>query len=144
VSACKWITEIELTAFADFDAYWVPRGWSQQAPIKTESRIDTPRTVEPAAGPVDRGRGGVGAALGISKVEVQVDGGRGRGDAGRTVSSDTWRRVVTWHGGDGRQAHASGSAPPTSTAGRRPAPPHPAPDGAQAGTGIQVTLSSAE
>ena len=43
VSACKWITEIELSRFADFDAYWVPRGWSQQAPIKTESRIDTPR-----------------------------------------------------------------------------------------------------
>src|SRR6185312_8773986 len=43
VSACKWITEIELSRFEDFDAYWVPRGWSQQAPIKSESRIDTRR-----------------------------------------------------------------------------------------------------
>ena len=43
VSATKWVTELEATTFADYDAYWVPRGWSQQAPIKTESRIDTPR-----------------------------------------------------------------------------------------------------
>ena len=42
VSATKWITDIELTTFDAFDAYWVERGWAQQAPIKTQSRIDTP------------------------------------------------------------------------------------------------------
>ena len=41
VSATKWITDIELTTFDAFDAYWVRRGWAQQAVIKTESRIDT-------------------------------------------------------------------------------------------------------
>ena len=43
VSATKWLTEIELTTFADFDHYWLRRGWAQQAPIKLMSRIDTPR-----------------------------------------------------------------------------------------------------
>ena len=42
VSATKWLTEIELTTFADFDQYWVKRGWSAEGPIKTMSRIDTP------------------------------------------------------------------------------------------------------
>jgi DMSO/TMAO reductase YedYZ molybdopterin-dependent catalytic subunit len=42
VSACKWIVDIEVTTYAANQAYWVPRGWSAQAPIKTESRIDVP------------------------------------------------------------------------------------------------------
>lgn len=42
VSATKWLSEIELTTWDGFDAYWVPRGWSKEAPIKTQSRIDTP------------------------------------------------------------------------------------------------------
>src|SRR5437899_951739 len=40
VSATKWVVDIELTTFGAYDAYWVRRGWAQQAPIKTESRID--------------------------------------------------------------------------------------------------------
>ncbi|HSL27297.1 MAG TPA: molybdopterin-dependent oxidoreductase, partial [Acidimicrobiia bacterium] len=43
VSATKWISEIELTTWDGFDAYWVPRGWAKEAPVKTQSRIDTPR-----------------------------------------------------------------------------------------------------
>src|SRR5206468_10269210 len=42
VSATKWVTDMELTTFDAFDAYWVRRGWAQQGPIKTMSRIDTP------------------------------------------------------------------------------------------------------
>ncbi|SCF85295.1 DMSO/TMAO reductase YedYZ, molybdopterin-dependent catalytic subunit [Streptomyces sp. Ncost-T10-10d] len=42
VSACKWIKDIELTTFDAYDAYWVRRSWAQEAPVKTESRIDTP------------------------------------------------------------------------------------------------------
>ena len=30
VSATKWLTEIELTTFDDFDQYWVPRGYADQ------------------------------------------------------------------------------------------------------------------
>src|SRR5688572_21933105 len=47
ISATKWLTEIELTTFDAFDSYWVPRGYADRAPIKTQSRIDVPRTGEP-------------------------------------------------------------------------------------------------
>ena len=43
VSATKWLNEIELHTLEGFHAYWIPRGWEQQAPIKTQSRIDVPR-----------------------------------------------------------------------------------------------------
>ena len=48
VSACKWIVEMEVTTFAAYDPYWVERGWAEQAPIKTSSRIDTPRPLATA------------------------------------------------------------------------------------------------
>ena len=43
VSATKWLAEIELTTLDAFDAYWIPLGWAKEAPILTQSRIDTPR-----------------------------------------------------------------------------------------------------
>jgi DMSO/TMAO reductase YedYZ molybdopterin-dependent catalytic subunit len=93
VSACKWITEIELSRFSDFDAYWVPRGWSQQAPIKTESRIDTPKDgASRKAGTVAVAGVAWAQHRGISKVEVQVDDGPwAPATLAATVSSDTWR-----------------------------------------------------
>lgn len=42
VSATKWLQEIELTTWEGFDGYWIPRGWSKEGPIKTQSRIDVP------------------------------------------------------------------------------------------------------
>jgi len=42
VSACKWITDIEVTTYTAATAYWAQRGWDAQAPVKTESRIDVP------------------------------------------------------------------------------------------------------
>jgi DMSO/TMAO reductase YedYZ molybdopterin-dependent catalytic subunit len=35
VSATKWVVDLEVTRFEDFDAYWTTRGWAEQAPIKT-------------------------------------------------------------------------------------------------------------
>jgi DMSO/TMAO reductase YedYZ molybdopterin-dependent catalytic subunit len=76
VSATKWLTEIELTGWDEFDAYWIPRGWSKEAPIKTQSRIDTPRKTERIP-PGPRTVAGVAWApgRGISKVEVQLGEG---------------------------------------------------------------------
>ena len=74
VSATKWLREIELTTWEDFDGYWVPRGWSKEGPIKTMSRIDVPRSGATLdAGP--QAIAGVAWAPpgGIEKVEVQVD-----------------------------------------------------------------------
>ncbi|MEV0809951.1 molybdopterin-dependent oxidoreductase [Micromonospora sp. NPDC050200] len=95
VSACKWVTELELTSFADFDAYWVPRGWSAQGPVRTQSRIDTPRPRNRlTAGPVMVAGVAWAQHRGISRVEVRADGGPWR-DAtlAPTVSVDTW---VQW------------------------------------------------
>jgi len=93
VSATKWITELEVTTFDRFDAYWVKRGWDQQAPIKTQSRIDTPRTLAKVA-PGTVNIGGVAWAQtdGISKVEVKIDDGEfAEATLAAEQSIDTWR-----------------------------------------------------
>jgi hypothetical protein len=93
VSATKWLREIELTTLDAFDAYWVPRGWSKQAPIKTASRIDVPRG-EVASGPVAVAGVAWAPHRGIRAVEVQVDDGPwDRARLGRAASDDTW---VQW------------------------------------------------
>jgi len=73
VSATKWLSEIELTTLEAYDAYWIPRGWAKQAPIKTQSRIDVPRAGERLQPRPDAIAGVAwGGARGISKVEVRV------------------------------------------------------------------------
>ncbi|WP_433551533.1 molybdopterin-dependent oxidoreductase [Micromonospora zamorensis] len=95
VSACKWVTELELTRFADFDAYWVPRGWSVQGPIKTQSRIDTPRGRNRlTTGPVTIAGVAWAQHRGIRQVEVRVDDGEWQqAELAPAVSVDTW---VQW------------------------------------------------
>ncbi|MFF5898631.1 molybdopterin-dependent oxidoreductase [Streptomyces argenteolus] len=96
VSACKWIEDIELTTFDAYDAYWVERDWSREAPIKTQSRIDTPRPfAAPRAGTVPVAGVAWAQHRGIARVEVRVDGGawhtaRLAAETGR----DTWRQWV--------------------------------------------------
>ena len=43
VSATKWVVDMEFTTWEAVSAYWVPRGWSQQAPMKTMTRVEVPR-----------------------------------------------------------------------------------------------------
>jgi DMSO/TMAO reductase YedYZ molybdopterin-dependent catalytic subunit len=142
VSACKWITEIELSRFADFDAYWVPRGWSQQAPIKTESRIDTPGDgAKRKAGTVMVAGVAWAQHRGIKKVEVQVDGGRwAEATLSGTVSSDTWRQwSYPWPATAGKHAvrvRATDLNGETQTS--TPAPPEP--NGATGWHSIQVSI----
>ncbi|MGW1105225.1 molybdopterin-dependent oxidoreductase [Streptomyces sp. NPDC002540] len=105
VSACKWIKEIELTTFGAYDAYWVERAWSQQAPIKTESRIDTPRPfASPKAGVVPVAGVAWAQHRGISRVEVRVDGGGWHtARLAAADSRDTWRQWVwEWPATSGR------------------------------------------
>ncbi len=93
VSATKWLTELELSSFADFDAYWIRLGWAQQGPIKTESRIDTPRAgSHPRPGTVTVAGVAWAQHRGISKVEVRVDDGPWNTATLAAVPSvDTWR-----------------------------------------------------
>jgi DMSO/TMAO reductase YedYZ molybdopterin-dependent catalytic subunit len=78
VSATKWVTDIRLTGWDDFDAYWVPRGWSKRGPVKTMARIDTPRGGR-RQGP-EVAIGGLAWAVhrGVSRVQVRVDDGEWR------------------------------------------------------------------
>ncbi|MEV7415303.1 molybdopterin-dependent oxidoreductase [Streptomyces sp. NPDC089919] len=94
VSACKWITDIELTTFDAYDPYWVKRGWARRAPVKTQSRIDTPRPFgRPAAGPVTVAGVAWAQHRGISRVEVRVDDGPWReADLAAADTADTWRQ----------------------------------------------------
>lgn len=94
VSATKWVIDLEATTFAAYDAYWVPRGWAQQAPIKTESRIDVPhgnKTI--AAGTVAIAGVAWAPTRGIRAVEVQIDGGAWRAaQLATAINADTWRQ----------------------------------------------------
>lgn len=96
VSACKWIKELELTTFDDYDAYWVKRSWSRQAPVKTESRIDTPRPfASPKPGTVPVAGVAWAQHRGIARVEVRVDDGPWHtARLAAQDSRDTWRQWV--------------------------------------------------
>jgi DMSO/TMAO reductase YedYZ molybdopterin-dependent catalytic subunit len=140
VSACKWITEIELSSFDDYDAYWVPRGWAAQAPIKTQSRIDTPRR-RVAAGTVTVAGVAWAQHVGIDRVEVRVDSGPWRvAELADTVSADTWRQwVFRWRAEPGphrltvRATDATGQVQP-----QEPTPV--APDGATGWHSVEVEV----
>ncbi len=95
VSATKWLTNIELTTLEAFDAYWVPLGWSKLGPIKTASRIDTPRNgASVQAGSVAVAGVAWAPDRGISRVEVQVDEGSWQtAELGAAISDATW---VQW------------------------------------------------
>jgi DMSO/TMAO reductase YedYZ molybdopterin-dependent catalytic subunit len=93
VSATKWLRRLELTTFDAFDAYWIPRGWAKQAPIKTQSRIDRPRPGQRiAAGEYLVAGVAWAQRRGISAVQVRVDGGPWQDATLAAVASiDTWR-----------------------------------------------------
>jgi hypothetical protein len=93
VSACKWVVDMQVTTFAAFDAYWVQRGWSQQAPIKTESRIDVPRSgASVSAGKVTVAGVAWAQHRGIEAVEVSINGTWYPAQLAAQDNIDTWRQ----------------------------------------------------
>lgn len=105
VSATKWITELEVTRFDRFDQYWVERGWDDRAPIKTMSRIDTPRSLtrlQPGPNVI----AGVAWAqtVGIARVELSVDDGAWvEAELAVEQTVDTWRQWrLAWDAVPGR------------------------------------------
>ncbi len=95
VSATKWLVDLEVSRFEDFSAYWTERGWGERGPVKTQSRIDVPRSgANLAAGPVTVAGVAWAQGTGVRGVEVQVDGGPWRPAVlGVVPSVDTW---VQW------------------------------------------------
>jgi hypothetical protein len=94
VSACKWIEDIELTTFDSYDPYWVKRKWARKAPVKTQSRIDTPKPfARPKAGTVMVGGVAWAQHRGIDKVEIRIDDGAWQpADLAAEHTTDTWRQ----------------------------------------------------
>jgi hypothetical protein len=92
VSATKWITEIELTTWDAFDGYWIPRGWSKEGPIKTQSRIDRPRERSKVeAGPFTLAGVAWAPTVGVDLVEVQIDGGEWQfAELSEPLSENSW------------------------------------------------------
>jgi DMSO/TMAO reductase YedYZ molybdopterin-dependent catalytic subunit len=144
VSACKWITDIEVTTYASNVAYWAQRGWDAQAPIKTESRIDVPAgsaTLKPGRTPV----AGVAWAQhkGVAAVEVQVDNGPWQeARLAKVPDIDCWRQwVFDWDATPGRhvlRARATDATGYTQTAQQVP----PEPNGATGYPMVAVTVSN--
>ncbi|CAM5781772.1 molybdopterin-dependent oxidoreductase [Cellulomonas persica] len=94
VSATKWVTELEVTRFADATAYWTDRGWSPHGPVKTQSRIDVPGDgAQLDAGEVVVAGTAWAQHRGITRVQVQVDRGPWQ-DATLADSGgiDSWRQ----------------------------------------------------
>ena len=145
VSAVKWIDEIHLTTWDGFDGYWVPRGWSKEGPMKTQSRIDVP----------DAGRGLVAGQTtpiagiawaptrGVERVEVNIDNeGWLPCELGEALGDESW---VQWHRewtpSEGRhriQVRASDGDGITQSG----EPVDPAPNGAEGWHTITVTVDA--
>jgi DMSO/TMAO reductase YedYZ molybdopterin-dependent catalytic subunit len=139
----KWLEEIEAVGH-DYKGYWMLRGWSDRAIVKTQSRIDvTPD--EPVAG-AQYWIAGVAWAgdRGISRVEVSTDGGGSWEDAQLRdfVAQASWRLwAYRWtpqeSGGHEvvcRAVDGDGEVQSAATA-----PPHP--DGASGYHTVEVEVS---
>ncbi|MEE8599914.1 molybdopterin-dependent oxidoreductase [Euzebya tangerina] len=133
VSATKWLSEIELTTWEQFDGYWIPRGWAKEGPIKTQSRIDVPRGgAQVSAGEVAIAGVAWAQQRGVDRVEVSIDGGQWReAELADAVNIDTWRQwVYRWDAAPGEhqiRVRATDATGETQSEDRVPV----APDGAE-------------
>ncbi|MHA6623319.1 molybdopterin-dependent oxidoreductase [Pseudonocardia sp. DLS-67] len=143
VSATKWITELELTTFDAKVGFWLQRGWAEKAPIKTQSRIDSPRGfAELPAGRVTVAGIAWSQPTGVGRVEVSMDGGPWReAELATDVSGDTWRM---WRadfdlapGGHSVRSRATASDGVTQTE----AVADPVPDGATGWPDVAFSVS---
>jgi DMSO/TMAO reductase YedYZ molybdopterin-dependent catalytic subunit len=144
VSACKWITDIKVTTWSGEAGYWITRGWSQQAPIKTECRIDVPSptiTTNLRAGPTRIAGVAWAQHKGIDAVHVRVDKGPWRQATLAAVPGiDCWRQwALDWDAPKGNhviEARATDATGYTQTPVQAP----PEPNGASGYPAITVTV----
>ena len=143
VSATKWLVDLELSTFDAFDAYWIERGWAEQAPVKTQSRIDTPRPfADLTAGTVAVAGVAWAQRRGIDGVEVRIDEGPWmEAELATEDTVDTWRQwVLRWAATPGRhtlQVRATDGEGVTQT----PIRATPFPDGATGHHSVVVDVA---
>ena len=131
---------MELTTFAAYDAYWVRRGWAQQAPIKTESRIDVPRGTVTPARPTSRASRGP-STPGSTAVEVQIDDGAWLpAELAPQDTTDTWRQWrFAWDATPGDHQIAVRATDRDGEI-QTPDPAEPCPDGATGYHTVSVSV----
>jgi DMSO/TMAO reductase YedYZ molybdopterin-dependent catalytic subunit len=129
VSATKWVTDLKVTRFADDQGYWTPRGWSERGPVKTESRIDVPRSGDRvSAGKVAVAGIAWAQHRGIKAVHVRVDDGEWQpARLADEPSIDSWRQwVLQWQAVKGSHTitvRATDAQGTTQTQTQAPPPP---------------------
>ena len=142
VSATKWVTKLTLTTFARQKAYWTQRGYSAQAPIKTESRIDVPKPLSPVkAGRITVAGVAWAPATGIARVEVSADNGPWqKATLAASGGIDTWRQWM-W-GWDARPGLHNLRVRATDNPGATQTPQraYPVPNGASGWDSVVVTV----
>ena len=142
VSATKWVTKLTLTTFARQKAYWTQRGYSAQAPVKTESRIDVPKPLSQVkAGRITVAGVAWAPAKGIAKVEVSADNGPWQqATLAASGGIDTWRQWM-W-GWDARPGlhNLRVRATDNSGATQTPRRAYPVPNGASGWDSVVVTV----
>ncbi len=93
---CKWLTRIEVVNY-DYQGYWQQRGWSDAAPVRMTSRIDTPLTGTNVKAKQMTYIAGVAFSgnKGISEVDISTDAGQTwqRATLKQPLSGFTW---VLW------------------------------------------------
>ncbi|MGW0193132.1 molybdopterin-dependent oxidoreductase [Nonomuraea sp. NPDC003201] len=129
VSATKWVVDIKVTRFDQDEAYWTPRGWAAKGPIKTQSRIDVPKSGDS----LKAGRATIAGVAwaqhtGVDAVEVRVDRGQWRqARLAEVPGPDTWRQwSIDWDATAGEhtiQVRATDAAGRTQTDQEAPPPP---------------------
>ncbi len=143
VSATKWVTDINVTTFAGNNAYWAQRGWSQQAPVKTECRIDVPNGLNSVrAGTMAVAGVAWAQHKGIEAVHVRVDQGPwNEARLAAVPGLDSWRQWVwDWDatpGGHVLQARATDKTGYAQTSAQA----QPEPNGASGYPSLSVTVS---
>ncbi|MEX0591927.1 MAG: molybdopterin-dependent oxidoreductase, partial [Nitriliruptoraceae bacterium] len=139
----KWLSEIELTTFADYQAYWIRLGWAPFGPIKTQSRIDVPRhQATVPAGTVTIAGVAWSNEHGVDGAEVRIDDGPWMvAEVTEPLSRGTWRQWRhVWNASPGRhriRVRAIDAQGEPQTEVRRP----PDPDGATGHHTVTVTVS---
>lgn len=144
VSATKWLSSIELTTWDAFDAYWIPRGWAREAPVRTQSRIDVPANgADLQPGPVTVAGVAWAPDVGITAVEVQVDDEPWRpADLSEPLADDAWRQWrIEWNATPGM--HRLRVRATDGTGATQPEGPRPVmPDGAEGWHTRRVNVSN--
>jgi DMSO/TMAO reductase YedYZ molybdopterin-dependent catalytic subunit len=104
VSATKWLERIEFTTYDAGTAYWTERGWATDAPVLTQSKIETPQSLGTLAPSGMIGGTAWAQHRGIEKVQIRIDDGDWQDvQLAASAGIDTWRQwSFRYQGASGR------------------------------------------